>query len=152
MNEKLKQVEWKTILIGAVLVLLIVIALVTITSALADIALYSLYKRPFHFSIFPKTGDGFVIYSLDSKAYSETFDHYARQISLLIGLVASFIGYFLGGFVIAKKAKSSFILNGTIAASISAVLLLSWATPLYIAGAYFGATLASRRKSLQAIQ
>jgi hypothetical protein len=152
MNKKIKQLEWKTIVIGSVIVLAIVIGLATITSALADIVLYSLYKRPFHLSLFPKTADGFVIYSLESKTYSEILDNYYKSISLTIGLAASVLGYFLGGFISAKKAKSSFVLNGTLAGVVSAVLLLSWATPLYIACAYFGASLASRQKLRQANQ
>ena len=148
----IKQLEWKTILIGSIAVIVIVVAMATISSALADIILYSLYKRPFHFSLFPKTPDGVVIYSLGSNTYSEIFDRYYKSISLTIGLVASCLGYFFGGLITAKKAKSSFVLNGTLAGTVSAVLLLSWATPLYIVCTYLGALLVGRKKSKQAIQ
>ncbi len=74
MNKKIKQVELKTVLIGSAIVLLIVVGMVTITSALSDVILFSLYKRPFHFSLFQKTVDGFVIYSVNSTTHSEILD------------------------------------------------------------------------------
>ncbi len=61
------------------------------------------------------------------------------------------LGYFFGGFITAKKAKSGFVLNGTLAGSVSAIILLSWATPSYIACAYVGSLLSSRKKTRQTI-
>lgn len=151
MNKKIKQVELKTVLIGSAIVLLIVAGMVTINSALSDVILFSLYKRPFHFFLFPKTADGFVIYSVNSTTHSEILDCNYKLISLAIGLVASMLGYFFGGFITAKKAKSGFVLNGTLAGSVSAVILLSRAAPLYIACAYFGSFLGSRKKTRQTI-
>ena len=152
MYKKIKDIQWKTVIIGSIFIFLIIIVMGTITMALADIILYSVYKIPFHFALFPKTGNGFVIYTLELNGYSETLDRYYKPITLTIGLFVTILGYFLGGFITAKKATLSFVLNGTIAGLISAVLLLSWGTPLYIASAYFGALLASRRKLRQAAQ
>jgi hypothetical protein len=152
MYKKINHIEWKTVLIGSIFIFLIITVMGTIASALADIILYSAYKIPFHFTLFPKTEHGFVLYSLESTGYSETLDRYYKSISLTIGLVVTILGYFLGGFITAKKAKLSFVLNGTIAGLISAVLLLSWVTPLYVVAAYFGALLARRKKSRQTIQ
>ncbi len=147
-----KRLEWKIIFIGSITTIVAVFVAGVIVSALSDIILYSLFKRPFQFSLFPKDADGFVIYSLDSAAHSDFLDHYEKTISLTIGLAVTVVCFFFAGFITARKAKSSAVLNGTLAGAIISVLLLSWATPIYIGFAYFGALLASRKKSRQTIE
>ncbi len=142
-----KRLDWKSIFIGSIITVATVFVVRPIISAFSDIILYSLFKSPFHFTLFPKTGDGFVIYSLESQTYSAFSDRYEKTISLIIGFFVCVLCFFFGGFFTARKAKSSFVLNATIAGAISSVLLLSWATPLYAAFAYFGASLANRNKS-----
>lgn len=142
-----KHIEWKTLLVGSIATLIIVIVCIVISSTLTDLILFSIYGKPFHFSLFPKSSDGFAIYSIEPENWTEPFDHFHKLLSQVIGLIASVLGYFLGGFFTAKKAKSWLVFHGAIAGAVSAVVLLSRATPIYVAGAYFGAMLASRKKA-----
>jgi uncharacterized BrkB/YihY/UPF0761 family membrane protein len=68
-----------------------------------------------------------------------------------MSLFVSTLGFLLGGFVTGSIAKTSPVLHGVIAGTIIATIFLSWITPISIAGAYLGATLARRKKAKQKV-
>lgn len=137
MNKAIKHLEWKTLLIGTVATFTFVISLVAIASYLTDIVLFSVQKKAIVFSIAPE--------QVDSK-FDAYWQRFYEQWFWIISLVVSSLGFLLGGLVTGLIAKGRFVLHGTIAGAIVAIVFLSWATPISIAAASYGAVLAMHKK------
>lgn len=133
-----KHIEWKTLLVGTIATLIIVITLVVTASTVADILFLSKYNKSYTFSIFEKDG-GFLNFSLDPNqpdaGYASAFEKFYTKWFPFISLVLSSLGILLGSYLTGKIAKTRIVLHGVIAGTIIGVLSLSWLTPLGIAAA-----------------
>lgn len=149
MELTLKSIEGKTLLIGTLVTLIIVILLVTVVSLIADIVLLKVYNKDYSFSLLSKDDAGFFVLSLNpiqnDSGYVAAYEQFYKTWFPIISAVVSTLGFFSGGYLTGKLAKTHTVLHGIIPGAIITIIFLSWITPLNIAGSYGGALLAKRK-------